>query len=108
MSLNNAAKAYFGMMGVEEDEEVQVEWLHKALQAIQVAVDTFRVQGIIPYLMVGLRNVVIFHLEMTERTGELDRARVQALCQEGEALCGPMEDQEGLAFFRRVRQQLQS
>jgi hypothetical protein len=107
MSLNNAAKTYFGMMGVEEDEELQVSWLRKALQAIQVAVDIFRVQGIIPYLMVGLRNVVISHLQLAEHTGELDRARVLALCREGEALCGPMEDQEGLAFFRRVRQQLQ-
>jgi tetratricopeptide (TPR) repeat protein len=108
MSLNNAAKAYFGMMGVDEDEELQVEWLRKALQAIQEAVDIFRVQGIIPYLMVGLRNVVIFHLQLAERTGELDRARVLALCREGEALCGPMEDQERLDFFRQVRQQLQS
>jgi len=106
-SLNNAARAYFGMIEAEEDEGIRVEWLRKALQAIQEAVDIFRAQGIISYLMVGLRNVVILHLELAEHTGELDRARVLALCQEGEALCGPMEDTERLAFFRRVRQQLE-
>jgi hypothetical protein len=44
----------------------------QALQAIQEAVDIFRVQGIIPYLVVGLRNVLIFHLELAKRTDELD------------------------------------
>ncbi|MEE9616961.1 MAG: hypothetical protein V3T90_08140, partial [Anaerolineae bacterium] len=106
-SLNNAARAYFGMMSVGEDDRLQVEWLRKALQAIEEAVDIFRAQGIIHHLMVGLRNVVILHLELVQHTGELDRTRVLALCQEGEALCGPMEDTERLAFFRQVRQQLQ-
>ena len=107
MSLNNTARAYFGMMSAGEDDGLQVEWLRKALQAIEEAVDIFRAQGIIRHLMVGLRNVVTLHLEMVQHTGELDRARVLALCQEGEALCGPMEDKERLAFFRQVRQQLQ-
>lgn len=44
---------------------------------------------------------------LAQHTGGLDRARVLALCREGEALCGPMEDQDRLAFFRHVRQQLE-
>ena len=39
--------------------------------------------------------------------GELDVERVLALCSDGEALCGPMEDKEGLAFYRQVRQALE-
>ena len=68
--------------------------------------DGFRDQGIVPYLMVGLQNVVMVHLTLAQRTGELDVDRVLALCQEGETLCGPMEDHERLAFFRQVRQSL--
>jgi len=107
MSLNNAAKAYFGMMDVEEEAEAQIGWLHKALAAMQGAVDGFRTQGIVPHLMVTLQNLVRIHWMLAQRTGELDAERVLALCREGEALCGPMEDEEGLAFYRQVRQALE-
>jgi hypothetical protein len=82
--------------------------LQQAVAAIEEAVETFRSQGLIAYLIIGLGNAIRRHVELAQHTGELDRDRVLALCQEGEALCGPMEDQEGLAFFRQVRQQLQS
>lgn len=55
----------------------------------------------------GLENAIRRQVELAEQTGELDRAHVLALCREGEALCGPMEDKEGLAFFRQTRQQLE-
>jgi len=58
--------------------------------------------------MIGLTNAVRSHMELAQHAGQLDRARVLALCQEGETLCGPMEDQERLAFFRQVRQQLEA
>jgi len=39
--------------------------------------------------------------------GSIDRARVLALCEEGEALCAQMGDDQRQAFFSQVRQQLQ-
>jgi tetratricopeptide (TPR) repeat protein len=105
-SLNNASVFYSDLAGLEETRQGRVARLQQALQAIEEAVQTFRNQGIIPYLIIGLGNAVRRHIELARHTGDLDHARVLALCEEGEALCGPMEDQERLAFFRQVRQQL--
>ena len=108
MSLNNASGCYSDLAGLEERRAGRVQLLQQAVAAIEEAVETFRIQGIIPYLMIGLENAVRRHVELAQHTGELDRARVLALCQEGEALCGPMEDQKRLAFFRQVRQRLET
>ncbi len=77
------------------------------MAAIEEAVTIFRSYGIIPYLIIGLMNAVRRYLEFAECTGELDRERVLALCREGEALCGPMQDRERLAFFQQARQELE-
>ena len=107
MSLNNASVLYSDLAGLEERHAGRVALLQQALAAIEEAVETFRNQGIVPYLMVGLGNAVLRHVELAQHTDELNRARVLALCREGEALCVPMEDQDSLAFFRHVRQQLE-
>jgi hypothetical protein len=86
----------------------RVQLLQQAVAAIEEAAEIFRSQGLIAYLVIGLENAIRRHLELAQHTGKLAHARVLALCQEGEALCGPMEDQERLTFFRQVRQQLQS
>jgi hypothetical protein len=92
---------------LEEGRAGRVRLLGQAVAAIEEAIGTFRAQGIIPYLMIGLANAVRRHVELAQQTGELDRAHVLALCQEGEALCEKMEDHQRLAFFRQVRQQLE-
>jgi tetratricopeptide (TPR) repeat protein len=107
MSLNNASNCYSDLAGQEGTRKGRMQLLRQAVAAVEEAVQTFRIQGIIPYLTIGLQNAVLRHVELAQYIDELDRDRVLALCQEGEALCGPMEDQERLAFFRRVRQQLQ-
>ena len=71
------------------------------------AVERFRAAGITRYLILALYHDVSCHLALAEHTGDLDRTRVLGLCGEGEALCGPMEDQTRLAFFRQVREQLE-
>ena len=50
---------------------------------------------------------VICHLQLAECTEELDVHLVLALCTEGEARCKTMEDEDGLAFFRQVRETLE-
>ena len=106
-SLNNASNRYSDLAGLEEGRAGRVRLLGQAVAAIEEAIGTFRAQGIIPYLMIGLANAVRRHVELAQQTGELDRAHVLALCQEGEALCEKMEDHQRLAFFRQVRQQLE-
>jgi hypothetical protein len=81
--------------------------LQRAARAVEEAVERFRAAGITRYLILALYYDVSCHLAFGKHTGDLDRARVLALCQEGEALCGPMEDREGLVFFRQVREQLE-
>jgi hypothetical protein len=44
---------------------------------------------------------------LAERTGSIERARVLALCEEGETLCAQMGDEQRQAFFSQVRQRLQ-
>ena len=106
--LNNASVFYSDLAGLEGTRGGRVRLLQQAVGAIEEAVEAFRVQGTIPYLIIGLTNAVRRHMELAQHAGQLDRARVLALCREGEALCGPMEDQERLAFFRQVRQQLEA
>ncbi len=107
MSLNNASNRYSELAGLEESREGRAERLRAAVAAIEEAVTIFRSYGIIPYLIIGLMNAVRRYLEFAECTGELDRERVLALCREGEALCGPMQDRERLAFFQQARQELE-
>ena len=107
MSLGSATIAYRAVAGAAEAPQEQVAWLQRALESIEEAVERFRATGIVRYLILALYYDVACYLELFECTGELDRTRVLALCQEREALCGPMEDKECLAFFRQVRQQLQ-
>jgi hypothetical protein len=59
------------------------------------------------YLSLALYYDVVSHLQLAERTGSFDLARVLALCEEGETLCAQMEDDQRQAFFSQVRQQLQ-
>jgi hypothetical protein len=94
--------------GLAPGAACRVQLLQQAVAAVEEAVGTFRSQGLIAYLIIGLENTIRRHLELAQHTGKLDHARVLTLCQEGEALCGPMGNQEGLDFFRQVRQQLQS
>jgi tetratricopeptide (TPR) repeat protein len=106
-SLNNASNRYSDLAGLEETRAGRVGLLQQALAAIEEAVDTFRSQGIVHYLIVGLGNAVRQHLELAQHTGALDREHVLDMCQEGEKICGLMQEEERLAFFRQARQQLE-
>ncbi len=107
MSLGSATVVYRAVAEAEEAPQEQVAWLQRALESIEEAVECFRAADIIRYRIQSLRDCVICHLMLAQHAGQLDRAHALALCREGEALCGPMEDQERLAFFRQVRQQLE-
>jgi len=102
MSLNNASTFYRAMAEAEEETSKQIELLRKALSDVEEAVDTFRVQGIVLYLIVGLLNNVTYHLILAERTGSIDHDRVLALCDEGETLCAQMGDDQRKAFFNEL------
>jgi hypothetical protein len=106
MSLGTSTLVYRTVAASTADRQGQIIWLGKALACIEEAVERFRGSGVVQYWAQAVMECVISHLVLAERTGELDVDRVLALCQEGEALCGLMEDQERLAFFRQVRQPL--
>jgi len=106
MSLGSATHVYRAVAVAADAPQEQVAGLQKALGSIEEAVERFRAVGIVRYLARALRDCVTCRLMLAQRTGELDRTHLLALCREGEALCEAMEDKEGLAFFRQVRQQL--
>jgi tetratricopeptide (TPR) repeat protein len=106
MSLGSANICYRAMAEAAEMEE-QLNLLRKALHCIEEAVGIFRALGIVRYLAQALRDNVICHLMLAERTSSIDRARVLALCDEGQTLCAQMGDEQRKAFFRQVRQRLQ-
>ena len=106
MSLGTIARIYRAVAGSTEDEQERVIWLGKALESIEEALVYFRESGVVQYWALAVRECVVCHWMLAQRTGELDAERVLALCREGEALCRPMQDEEGLAFYRQVRRAL--
>lgn len=107
MSLGSANICYRAMAEATAETEERLSLLRKALNCIEEAVDTFRVLGIVRFLPLALYYDVVSHLQLAERTGSIDHARVLALCDEGEASCAQMGDDQRRAFFSQVRQQLQ-
>jgi hypothetical protein len=80
--------------------------LQQTTRAIEEAVEWFPAAGTRDMAR-ALYYEISCYSALAEHPGDLDRARVLALCREGESLCGPMEDREGLAFFRQAREQLE-
>ena len=107
MSLGTITLTYRAVAESTEDEQERALWLGKALDSIEEALVYFRESGVVQYWAQAVRDSVISHLMLAQRTGELDVERVLALCREGEALCGPMQDVEGLAFYQQVRRALE-
>ena len=107
MSLGSATRVYRAVAMAVVSPQERITWLRRALESIEGAVERFRMVGIARYLILALRDDVISHLQLAECTEELDRDGVLALCVEGEVRCKTMEDEDGLAFFRQVRETLE-
>jgi hypothetical protein len=89
-----------------QEVETQVRFLEQALGYGEEAVAIFRELGIVRYLALALRHLVITHLKLADKSGALDVAHVRALCAEGETLNAKMGDDDGRAFFQNVQQAL--
>ena len=73
------------------------------LAHIEEGVNIFRNLGIIRYLAQALRDDIICHLMMAQERGSANRERILKLCEEGEALCTQMGDDERRNFFVEVK-----
>jgi tetratricopeptide (TPR) repeat protein len=98
VSLGTANICYRAMSETVANAESQIHLLQKALHCIEEAVDIFRALGIVRYLALALRHAVITHLQLGELTTPA-LARIEVLCEEGEALCTQMGDDDGKTFF---------
>jgi tetratricopeptide (TPR) repeat protein len=107
MSLGTSALVYRAVAASKKRRQEKIIWLGKALESSEESVELLRGAGVVQPLVQSLKDCIMTRLELTEQSRRLDSGPLLALCREGEALCGQMEDEEGLAFIRPIRQYLE-
>ncbi|MBN1323336.1 MAG: hypothetical protein JW986_04960 [Methanotrichaceae archaeon] len=98
ISLGNATRSYMAM-AEELDGPERAAFVDQALEYIEEALPLFRELGPVQYHALSLRDAIVTHLAASVP----DRARLEALLAEGEALADAMGNAEAEVLYRQVR-----
>jgi tetratricopeptide (TPR) repeat protein len=90
----------------EEDPTLMMEELQVSRGAIRESVALFRETGDTPRLMASIRDLVIAEMLLYQAGEPVDAAAVRPVCMEGRNLAEALGDEEAVAFFEKVLEQL--